>query len=176
MRDDIQRARDLGADGVVLGVLTRQGSVDVEHTAQLVAEARPMKVTFNRAFDVSSDLDCALEDVIETRCDRILTSGGQRLGMRGAARLAGLVKSAGSRIVILGGGGIRSSNVRDFVAATGVGEVHTSLRTRVEATPQHQETESILGAESSAPAQYVVTNGEVQKLRKAVDSIVAPAK
>lgn len=176
MCDDVRRARNLGADGVVVGMLTRDGHVDIARTARLVIEARPMKVTFNRAFDLTADLDRALEDVVQTGCNRILTSGGQRTGMKGAAKIAELVRRAGSRIAILGGGGIRHSNVCQFVAATGVSEIHTSLRTRTEVPVQTQKSDVILGTQDDTTAQYIVTDEEVVKLRKAVDSHVLPAR
>jgi copper homeostasis protein len=176
MREDLRRARELGADGVVLGVLTRDDHVDVERTARLVDEARPMKVTFNRAFDVSTDLDRALEDVAQSRCDRILTSGGRRTGILGAQKLRQLVRAAGQRVVIMGGGGVRPSNVREFIEATGVSEVHTSLRFRTQAPPQPQKTDVILGTESGASLRYVVTSGEVARLRKVVNDLAIAAR
>jgi len=173
MREDIRRARDLGADGVVLGVLTPDGHVDVERTAELVSVARPMKVTFHRAFDLSSDLDRSLEEVIASGADRILTSGGARLGIEGAARLAQLGTAARGRIILLGAGGIRRSNVREFILNAQVEEIHTSLRSRTSAPDslEARRVDRILGAHSDGAAQYVVTKSDVVKLRSEVDSI-----
>jgi copper homeostasis protein len=176
MREDVRRARDLGADGVVLGVLRPDGSVDVERTAELVAEARPMRVTFNRAFDVSKDLSGALEDVVGTGADRILTSGGHRSGMRGARKIAELVKGAGGRITILGAGGIRAENVQEFVETTGVGEIHTSLRVRQEVPAAAGRVDTILGADANGPSHYVIKPAHVAELRRAVNAIARNGK
>lgn len=175
MRDDVLRARDLGADSVVLGVLTPSGFVDIERTRELIEAARPMKVTFNRAFDVANDLDRALEDVIATGADRILTSGGKRLGLQGADRIAHLLRAARNRIVLLGGGGIRHSNVREFIQTSGVREIHTSLRSRSEAHPSTENADAILGVEAKGPSRIAITGSDVLKLRGTLDSIAAHA-
>lgn len=175
MRDDVLRARDLGADSVVLGVLTSSGFVDIERTRELIEAARPMKVTFNRAFDVANDLDRALEDVIATGADRILTSGGKRLGVQGAERIAQLLRAARNRVVLLGAGGIRYSNVREFVQTSGVREIHTSLRSRSEAHPSAQSADTILGVEAKGPSQIAITRSDVLKLRRALAGVSADA-
>lgn len=127
MKRDISVARDLGVEGVVLGLLRCDGSVDVERTAELVQWARPLEVTFHRAFDETADQTRALEDVIATEATRILTTGGAATAMQGAGTLKRLVQAAGKRIVIMPGGGLDAANVAQLGAQTGAQEFHSGL-------------------------------------------------
>ncbi|MFZ0759102.1 MAG: copper homeostasis protein CutC, partial [Candidatus Sulfotelmatobacter sp.] len=128
MRRDITVARKLGADGVVLGILHPNGRVDTERTRQLVDLARPLSVTFHRAFDMSADLLCALEDVCTTGADRLLTSGGEQTAGQAVEPIAQLVKSARGRMAIMAGGGIDQHNAASIIEQTGVREIHVGLR------------------------------------------------
>lgn len=127
MQKSIDEAKDLGADGVVFGVLHSDRSVDTVRTQLLVERARPMQVTFHRAFDEVVDLDAALEDVIAVGCDRILTSGGAPDVVAGAAALARLVARSGGRIAIAVGGGLRLKDAQDLARRTGATHFHGSL-------------------------------------------------
>ncbi|MBB5060965.1 copper homeostasis protein [Granulicella aggregans] len=131
MRDDVAHAKSLGASGVVLGILAPDGTVDIPTTRSLVELAYPMKVTFHRAFDVTPSLSAALEDVIATGCDRILTSGGQRNVVAGTQTLSQLVVQAGSRIDIAVGGGLRLQNAPSLSRLTVAAHFHGSLRRRL---------------------------------------------
>lgn len=130
MQDDIRTAREVGADGVVFGILQDSGAVDLERAKLLAGLARPLSVTFHRAFDVTPDLSRSLEDLISAGIERVLTSGGEQTAAVGSARIASLVEQAGNRITIMSGSGIDESNVRDLLA-TGVREIHATLRTPV---------------------------------------------
>lgn len=127
MKAEIAFAREAGADGVVVGVLTADGEVDAERTAELVREARPMSVTFHRAFDMTRDMERALEAVIAAGCDRVLTSGGCATAMEGAEVLGRLVCQAAGRIKIMAGSGVNPRNAA-AIAATGVDALHFSGR------------------------------------------------
>ena len=127
MQADIETARRARMDGIVLGILTRERTVDVARTRELVNFARPLPVTFHRAFDDVADLDAGLEDVIETSAARILTSGGAAAAPAALDRLARLVAAAKERIIILPGGGINASNVMQVARKTGAREIHSGL-------------------------------------------------
>jgi copper homeostasis protein len=129
MRADIEEVARCGADGVVLGVLTAEGDVDVERTRALVELARPMEVTFHRAIDMTRDLEKSLEDVICTGAVRVLTAGGEQTAMLGRARIRTMVQQAKGRICVMAGGGVRAANVQEIMQATGATEFHAALRT-----------------------------------------------
>ena len=98
IKSEIHQAKNLGANGLVFGVLDSSSRIDVARTCELVKLARPLSVTFHRAFDACPDLPAALNDVVRTGADRVLTSGGARTANQGVAMLARLVKSAAGRI------------------------------------------------------------------------------
>ena len=127
MRKDIDLARKLGADGVVLGVLLADGTVDVARTKALVTYASPMKVTFHRAFDLTPDPMKALKAVIETGAERILTSGQKATAVEGISLLEQLSKEAGDRIEIMAGGGVNHENAAQLAGA-GVHSLHLTAK------------------------------------------------
>jgi len=151
MRDDIAHVKSLGAAGVVLGVLAPEGTVDIAATCSLVELARPMRVTFHRAFDATPSLAAALEDVIATGCDRVLTSGGERDVVAGAPALAELVRQARGRIDIAAGGGLRLQNAASLSRITGAMHFHGSLRRRLIA-----KSAGTAGDTTSTSSRYVV--------------------
>jgi len=124
MMKDIDVAKELGAEGIVTGVLSSTGSIDTTAMEQLISAARPMRVGFHRAFDSLPDQRDGLEQLISLGLDHVLTSGGQRTAADGAGNLASLVKQAGDRITIVAGGSIAPDNVIDLVGKTGVRIVH----------------------------------------------------
>lgn len=128
MQEDIKTAKQLGCDGVVIGMLNKDGSIAKEKCKQLVELAYPMGVTFQRAFDRVNDPFIALEDVIDTGCERILTSGLVPSCYDGAKLIGELNTKANGRIIIMPGSGLRSSNVLDVARITGATEFHTSAR------------------------------------------------
>ncbi|HEX2683473.1 MAG TPA: copper homeostasis protein CutC [Ferruginibacter sp.] len=128
MKTDVLTCKQLGCDGVVIGMLNRDGTVDKERSKKLVELAYPMGVTYQRAFDRVKDPFAALEDVIETGCERILTSGLVPSCLDGAPLIAQLIRQADERIIIMPGSMLRSNNVAQIAKITGAVEFHTSAR------------------------------------------------
>lgn len=131
MKADIENCKSLGCDGVVIGILNADGTVDKKRCKQLVEIAHPMKVTFHRAFDRTNDPFKAMEDIISIGCERILTSGQKDLATDGEELLNKLVKQANNRIIIMPGSGVNSDNIETLVKNTNATEFHTSSRTFV---------------------------------------------
>ena len=128
MRRDIEVCGEAGVNGVVIGIMLCDGYVDVERTSKLVEYARPMKVTFHRAFDMCQYPGKGLEDIILTGADRLLTSGQKRDAYEGSEMIANLVKQAENRIIIMPGGGIDESNILSIAKTTGASEFHLTGR------------------------------------------------
>ncbi|MFC5860842.1 copper homeostasis protein CutC [Acidicapsa dinghuensis] len=178
MRADIEAAREAGADGVVLGLLTPDGDVDVEPTRMLVEVAHqaapPIEVTFHRALDMTQNMQAALEDVIHCGADRVLTSGGAPNAMLGLDCMAGLIKTARERIAVMVCGCVRPHNVSKIVEATGALEFHASLRRSVPGPVRFRKPElKISGAGDEDYARCVLRTSDVQQLREAIERTFA---
>ncbi|MDD4515041.1 copper homeostasis protein CutC [Massilibacteroides sp.] len=129
---DIEMAKELKVHGVVFGCLTPDGDIDVTLLKRLMDAAKPLSVTFHRAFDVCRNPFLALEQLIDAGCDRILTSGQEKDAVTGIPLLAELVKRAAGRIIIMPGCGVREQNIARIEAETGATEFHTSARSVVQ--------------------------------------------
>jgi copper homeostasis protein len=128
MRKDIDICSKWRIDGIVLGILRSDGSIDIERTAKLVEYAHPMPVTFHRAFDMCSDPFQGLEDVIEAGASRLLTSGQKDKAPDGAYLIGQLIQQAKDRIIIMPGSGIDDSNIEKIARVTGAKEFHLTGR------------------------------------------------
>lgn len=125
---DIEMARSLGVDGIVVGCLTAEGRVDKQLMRRFMEAADGLPVTFHRAFDMCRDRQAALEDIIELGCSRLLTSGGAATAMKGVDEIARLVAQAGDRLSIMPGCGILPANISEIALRTGAREFHFSGR------------------------------------------------
>jgi copper homeostasis protein len=169
MRRDIEVAKSAGMDGVVLGILDAQGNVDVTRTQQLVELARPMQVTFHRAFDMTADLFRALEEVRAAGADRVLTSGGEQTAMEGQATIQRLMKQSCGRIKVMAGSGIKPENARRLIEMTGAKEIHVGLRSSTASPMQYRNPRITLGAVEGREYQRIsVLEENVAKLCRAI--------
>ncbi|HEX4007407.1 MAG TPA: copper homeostasis protein CutC [Acidobacteriaceae bacterium] len=173
MCDDLRDAHALGANGVALGILMTDGHVDVERTRRLVEMARPLQVTFHRAFDFAADLDRALEAVIASGADRVLTSGGEADAMQGLERIARLREMAGDRIRIMAGGGVRENNVRELVQGARVRDVHTSLNNSGSAASNGNPLANI-GSSAVDHDRFLVREQDVREIHDALAALARP--
>jgi len=124
MEADIETAKAEKSDGVVIGLLMADGTIDVKRTRELISRARPLSVTFHRAFDMTPDAFDALETLVELGADRVLTSGQEASVLEGLPLITELVRRAGKRIVVMPGGGITPRNADRIAAAAKPQEIH----------------------------------------------------
>lgn len=164
MITDIQQCEQLGCDGVVIGMLTEDGNVDVDRCAELIQHAGAMQVTFHRAFDRVKDPMKALEQIIDLGCMRILTSGLRPNVDLGREMLRTLVDAAGERITIMPGSGVRSNNVLELARFTGATAFHSSARS------SHPTTMKYINSSMDEDlASVSIDDEEVSELRRLLD-------
>ena len=163
IKEDIRMAIDLGADGIVSGILDADGLVDKERTAQLVELCGDLPFTFHRAFDLSSDPYKALEDIIDCGAKRILTSGLQPSVLQGIKMIKKLNDKASGRIVIMPGGGINEMNVQEIIQKTGCSEFHMSGKV-IEDSKMNFRNHSLKLNGSADMPEYGITVSDVNKI------------
>lgn len=172
MKYDVEQAKRLGANGVVIGLLNPDGSVDMARTAMLVELARPLSVTFHRAFDMSRDPHAALETLISLGLDRVLTTGQESSALEGLDLITELVRQAADRIIIMPGlsGAISERNVQKIITQSGVKEIHTTASTSLESQMTYRNLRSFMGGELRPPEFFrMVTDS--QRVRDFVRAI-----
>lgn len=170
MERDIRIARALHVDGIVAGALTTEGDVDVAAMRCILDAARPMEVTFHRAFDFARDQDAALDVLLELDVDRVLTSGGAPTAIQGAENLARLNLRAGSDLTVMAGGAITSANVAEVLRRSGVREVHLRAAERVPSAMRHRRRDTLLARRQppSDDERVVTRQALVREVREAI--------
>jgi copper homeostasis protein len=174
MMTDVKLCKELGCDGVVIGLLNMDGSIDVARTSELINAAYPLEVTFHRAFDRCKDPFEALEELVEIGCQRVLTSGQQPsvnslqsiIDSKSVELISALNKSADDRIIIMPGSGVRKENIKMLAEKTGCVEFHSSLRSKARSAMQFIHP-SFADSEESY-MNNAIDPGEVRALRNAL--------
>ncbi|MFH0991411.1 MAG: copper homeostasis protein CutC [bacterium] len=138
MQNDVEMAKQLGANGVVLGILHPDRKIELDRTSKLIEAARPLRVTFHRAFDLTPDPIQSLEEIISLGIDYVLTSGGAASVDQGLQALKLLQQQSKGRITVLPGGGITLTNVFSLVEQTGVQQIHVYSAVLAEKRPNRE--------------------------------------
>jgi len=170
MRRDIEYCGELGIDGIVIGILRSSGEIDIERTARLIEFAQPMSATFHRAFDMCREPMKGLEDVIETRADRLLTSGLKEKAFDGIKLLSKLVKRAGNRIIVMPGSGINNSNISAIAKATNATEFHTTARKTIDSEMIFRQSAVSMGGIPGIP-EYSRKVADHEMIRNIINSL-----
>ncbi|HEU5168285.1 MAG TPA: copper homeostasis protein CutC [Chitinophagaceae bacterium] len=167
MKNDIKLCNELGCEGIVIGLLNMDGTIDMTRTSELIELAYPMDVTFHRAFDRCKDPFIALEELIEIGCQRILTSGQKPTVSEGVDLIAELNKKADDRIIIMPGSGVRKENIKMLAEKTGCIEFHSSLRGKAKSPMQFIHPAFANSEESYS--NNAISPDEVRALRNALN-------
>lgn len=160
MKKDILFAKRNGAKGIVTGMLNTDGTVDTCRMKDLIEMASPMEVTFHRAFDMSRNPFEALEEIINLKCNRILTSGQANNAIEGGDRISELVQTAGQRIIIMPGSGINLSNFIDLAEKTKASEFHLSASIPFKSRMSYKRTDVSMAGKNSNEFEIIQTDAE----------------
>jgi copper homeostasis protein len=166
MVKDTLQCRRLGCDGVVIGILQKDGTVDRERCIRLVEAAYPMGVTFHRAFDWTSHPFDAMETIVALGCERILTSGQKRDAIEGAGLIAELIARSDHRIIIMPGAGVRGSNITDLANQTHADEFHSSARINM-----HSDMQFIQPSMTENPGYPMPDEEEIKSMLTALRAL-----
>ncbi|XP_067858108.1 copper homeostasis protein cutC homolog isoform X1 [Heptranchias perlo] len=171
MKADIKLAKANGVDGTVFGALTEDGRVNAEVCMELIAESRPLPVTFHRAFDMVHDPTVALECLISLGFERVLTSGCDSTALEGLPTIRHLVEQAKRRIIVVPGGGITERNVQRILEGSAAREFHCSARSPRDSLMKFRNSSVSMGASLTVP-EYSMKVADVCRIR----ALIAIAK
>lgn len=173
MKRDVAHVREAGAAGVATGVLDPDGTIDEERTRCLVEAARPLPVTFHRAFDLTRDPFEALDTLLGLGIERVLTSGRQRRVEEGLDLVKQLVTAAGERLLVMPGGGVRSHNVHRILEVTGAREVHFTAFSPHASPMTYRNPAPRMGADQ-VPDEYVLHRVDPERVRALIGAAGTP--
>ena len=168
---DVLNCKNLCVDGVVFGFLKPNGNIDIELTKEITALARPMSVTFHRAFDMCINPEQALEELIEIGIDKVLTSGGQNKAIEGLEPINKLIKLANNRIIIMPGSGIRANNISEIIEKTGAKEFHLSERKILSSKMTFRKEQIFMGGLKQIP-EYEIRVIDTELIQEIVNKVM----
>jgi copper homeostasis protein len=166
MKKDILTAKELGADGVVFGILRPDGTIDKERMGELVELARPMGISCHRAFDMSANPFRAMEDLISLGIDRILTSGQKQDAAQGAELIRELIDKSYGRIIIMPGSGVKEHNIKALIQQTGAKEIHIHLEKQESSKMIFRQPGVFMSKPGQSEFEHCITDWErIEKIR-----------
>jgi len=168
MKEDIRICKKLGVYGVAFGILLNDGNVDVARSRQLVQIAKPLSITFHRAFDMSPDPFKAIEKIIGLGINRILTAGHKNTVPEGLNLIAQLITKAAGRIIIMPGSGINEENIQEIRDKSGAVEFHLTGKKTVESKMQFRKQGIYMGGLKEIP-EYSINFTDAERIRKIVN-------
>lgn len=172
IKEDIRLAKKVGADGIVAGVLTADGRVDIPRTSELVELASPLPFTFHRAFDMTEEPFSAMEDIIGCGAKRILTSGHSNLVVDGIDLIKELIEKAGNRIIVMPGSGINENNIAGIINETGAMELHLTGHRTINSKMRYQKQNIFMGGIPEIPefSRKMADENRIKKIKEIIDS------
>ena len=145
IKKDVLECKNIGANGIVIGLLTANGDIDIDKTKAIMEIAKPMEVTFHRAFDMCNNHQKALSEIIDLGIDRILTSGAKNKAIDGINLITELINKANNRIIIMPGSGINENNLKQIMKQTNAKEFHSSAKVFINSKMKNFNSEISMG-------------------------------
>ncbi|MFD2287560.1 copper homeostasis protein CutC [Pedobacter petrophilus] len=170
MLEDIKACKSLNCEGIVIGILNADGTIDKERCKTLIELAKPMPVAFHRAFDMSNDMEKALEDLIALGIVRVLSSGGATSAFSGIEQLSKLIKQANGRITIMPGAGINAGNIQAIYTETGATEFHASAKVFVDSKMVYRNNAAKMGSIEDEYRYELTSEDKVKELVQAIET------
>ena len=171
MLHDIEMAKKIGVDGVVIGCLNADGTVDMARNKELIDAAKDMSVTFHRAFDMCKDPFASLEQIIELGCDTVLTSGQQPTASEGVSLLSELVAKANNRIIIMPGSGVNEDNIATLAKETKATEFHFSAREPIDSKMEYRNPNLKMGGTVVSIDEFIQNVTDAEKVQRTIDKL-----
>ena len=171
MVHDIKMAKKLGVDGIVIGCLNADGTIDMARNKELIDAAQGMSVTFHRAFDMCKDPFESLEQIVALGCDRLLTSGQQPTAIEGISLLSKLVVKANERIIIMPGSGVNENNIATIAKETKAREFHFSAREPINSKMEYRNPNLKMGGTVVSIDEYVQNITDAEKVQRTINKL-----
>lgn len=165
IRREVRLFRRMGADGVVIGILRPDGTLNLEQMKRLMEEAEGMSVTLHRAFDVCRDPYEALEQVKALGIHTVLTSGQGNTCGEGREVLKNLVQQAGNGLSIMVGSGVNAEVIREMADYTGATAFHMSGKETLESDMEYRREGVCMGL--PVASEYVLWRTKEEEIRRA---------